>query len=85
MLSTVNDRALSTISYYTGVVLRLSVSLPLCCWATISDSNGTATGSRERGSAFSRSQHGRPQGIGAEQIEQIPPAADRRHIVALWL
>ena len=28
---------------------------------------------------------GRPQGIGAEQIEQLPPAADRRHIVALWL
>lgn len=59
MLSIVNDRSLSTNSYYTGSCPRLCTSPPLCCWATISNSTGTATSSREHGSASGRSQHGR--------------------------
>lgn len=60
MLSKVNDRSLSHyITLYHICAFRLSVSPPLRCWATISDSTGTATGSRDRGGTFSRSQHGR--------------------------
>lgn len=88
MLSTVNDRSLSTNSYYTGgcaPALRLSASLPL---GNHQRSTGTATGSREHGNASGRSQHVRPgrrHRRGADQAATASrrPSADSRIMVIM--
>lgn len=67
---------------------RLCASLPLCCWATISNSTGTATSSREHGSASGRSQHGRQAAghrRGADRVATISrrPSAYSRIMVIM--
>ena len=89
MLSTVNDRSLSHyITLYHICAFRLSVSPPLCCWATISNSTGTATSSREHGSASGRSQHGRQaaghrRGADRSATTSRRPSAHSRIIVIM--
>nr|DAF00635.1 MAG TPA: hypothetical protein [Caudoviricetes sp.] len=86
-LSKVNDRSLSTNPYYIGFC---APALCLCSSLLLGNHQRQHRHRHRQQRTRQRKHQGparqaRPQGIGAAQIEQLPPAADRRQIVALWL